>query len=78
MVLYGTYRTFYRYPTEPCNFQPARSANNHENLANEQVNGGHARDLDSCITAAVPHVALEGYGTPPTQDTLRVIASYPA
>ena len=41
-------------------FRPARSANNHETRANEQKNGGYARDLDSCIAAAVPHVALEG------------------
>ena len=31
-------------------FRPARLAKNHENPANEQKNGGYARDLDSCIT----------------------------
>ena len=58
-------------------FRPTRSANHHENRANEQKHGGYARDLDSFITAAVPHVAREGPLRPP-QDTLRVIASYPA
>ena len=47
------------------NFRPARSANNHEHRANEQNKGGYARDLDSCITAAVQHVALEGSLHPP-------------
>ena len=42
-------------------FRPARSANNHETRANEQKNGGYARDRDGCITAAVPHVALEDF-----------------
>ena len=60
-------------------FRPARQANNHESRADEQTNGGYARDLDSRITAAaIPHVALEGVIPPPTQDTPRVVASYPA
>ena len=46
-------------------FMPARSANNHENLAKERKNGGYARDPDSYITAAVPHVALESSLRPP-------------
>ena len=46
-------------------FRPARSANNHENQANKHKNGGYARDLDSCITVAVPHVALEDSLRPP-------------
>ena len=38
-------------------FRPARSPNNHENRAKERNNGYiYARDLDSCIIAAVPHV----------------------
>ena len=44
---------------------PALSANNPENRANEQINGAYARDLDSCITAAVPNVALEGFPRSP-------------
>ena len=36
-------------------FHPARSSNNHETPANEEINGGYARDLDICIitTAAL-------------------------
>ena len=34
-------------------FRPARSASNHENLANGQKNGGYPRDLDSCTTASL-------------------------
>ena len=46
-------------------FWPVRSANQHENRANEQKNREYARDLDSCITVALPHVALEGSLRPP-------------
>ena len=57
-------------------FRPARSANRHESRANEQKNRGFAPDPDSCITVAVPHVRGAWGLPPPTQDTLRVIASY--
>ena len=39
-------------------FQPARCAKLHENQVIGPKNGGHARDLDSCITVAVPPMAF--------------------
>ena len=42
-------------------FRPARSANNPESRANERNYGRYARDLNYCITAAVPPVALERF-----------------
>ena len=45
--------------------RPARSAGNDDSPANEIKNVEYARDLDSCITAAVPDLALEGFLRPP-------------